>query len=510
MSFDAQFSRLKYKKDIDEIIAELKSFSSYIYSGHWLYWTFKDEGFEEDYVMFFTSYNVMGVLITSKPNTSFKANVDTGQIPPIRTRRSPPICVNGVWLEVSEEKGRDEVAILGRVFNKMTRQIKKQRDSLLSINSKTEEKKRQFEAVLDGASGGIIGTNAGGIVEVINIAAEKILGLSDNEGLTKNLKDIAPEFIPLFNKAMFLDGGSLEEEVEIFRESIKEKIFLKISIIKSEEGQLEGYVFTFDDLTDLVAAQRSAAWGDVARRVAHEVKNPLTPIKLAAERLKKYFLSLNEKDKVSASEYANMIIRQTESLSRLVTEFSNFSRLPLPKKVELDLCKLTESAILLQKVAYKDIIFKFRKSEDCIFILGDGQMLNQAFLNLIKNSIESINSAKDAALIDKNKSYGQVEVDIRSQNDEVCVTILDNGIGLPKNVNRLFEPYVTIKKEGTGLGLSIVKKIIEDHLGSLFLMPGRKMKGCDHFGAEAKIILPIINSKKLKHDSRLSLKEETK
>ena len=413
-------------------------------------------------------------------------------------------------VEVSEEKGRDEVAILGRVFNKMTRQIKKQRDSLLSINSKTEEKKRQFEAVLDGASGGIIGTNAGGIVEVINIAAEKILGLSDNEGLTKNLKDIAPEFIPLFNKAMFLDGGSLEEEVEIFRESIKEKIFLKISIIKSEEGQLEGYVFTFDDLTDLVAAQRSAAWGDVARRVAHEVKNPLTPIKLAAERLKKYFLSLNEKDKVSASEYANMIIRQTESLSRLVTEFSNFSRLPLPKKVELDLCKLTESAILLQKVAYKDIIFKFRKSEDCIFILGDGQMLNQAFLNLIKNSIESIDSAKDAALIDINKSYGQVEVDIRSQNDEVCVTILDNGIGLPKNVNRLFEPYVTIKKEGTGLGLSIVKKIIEDHLGSLFLMPGRKMKGCDHFGAEAKIILPIINSKKLKHDSRLSLKEETK
>ena len=142
-----------------------------------------------------------------------------------------------------------------------------------------------------------------------------------------------------------------------------------------------------------------------------------------------------------------MIIRQTESLSRLVTEFSNFSRLPLPKKVELDLCKLTESAILLQKVAYKDIVFKFRKSENCIFILGDGQMLNQAFLNLIKNSIRSINSAKDAALIDKNKSYGQVEVDIRSQNDEVCVTILDNGIGLPKNVNRLFEPYVTIKKE---------------------------------------------------------------
>ena len=137
-------------------------------------------------------------------------------------------------------------------------------------------------------------------------------------------------------------------------------------------------------------------------------------------------------------------------------------------------------------------------------------MLNQAFLNLIKNSIESINSAKENALIDEIKSYGQVEVDIQTQNDEVCVTILDNGIGLPKNVNRLFEPYVTIKKEGTGLGLSIVKRIIEDHLGSLFLLPGRKMKGCYHFGAEAKIILPTINSQKLKIDPKLSLRGEQK
>ena len=400
--------------------------------------------------------------------------------------------------EVSEEKGRDEVAILGKVFNKMTRQIKKQRDSLLCMNSKTEEKKRQFEAVLDGASGGIIGTNSLGTIEVINIAAEKILGLSENEGLTKDVKNIAPEFISLFNKAVFLDGGSVEEEVEILRENIKEKIFLKISTIMSDEGQLEGYVFTFDDLTDLVAAQRSAAWGDVARRVAHEVKNPLTPIKLAAERLKRFFSKLNEKDKLSASEYANMIIRQTESLNRLVTEFSNFSRLPLPKKVELDLCKLTESVILLQKVAHKDIIFKFKKSKDSIPVLGDGQMLNQAFLNLIKNSIEAINSAKERALIDEKKSYGQVEVDIRTQNDEVCVTIIDNGIGLPKNINRLFEPYVTIKKEGTGLGLPIVKKIIEDHLGSLLLIPGKKLKGSDHFGAEAKIILPTIYAEKLK------------
>jgi len=215
-------------------------------------------------------------------------------------------------------------------------------------------------------------------------------------------------------------------------------------------------------------------------------------------------LKLNEKEKLSATEYANMIIRQTESLSRLVTEFSNFSRLPLPKKIELDLCKLTESVTLLQKVAHKDIIFKFKKSEESIYIFGDGQMLNQAFLNLLKNSIESIKSAQKNALIDETKSHGQVEVDIRTQNNEVCVTILDNGIGLPKNINRLFEPYVTVKKEGTGLGLSIVKKIVEDHLGGLFLFPGQKMKGCDHFGAEAKIILPIINPEKLRLANKFS------
>ena len=199
-----------------------------------------------------------------------------------------------------------------------------------------------------------------------------------------------------------------------------------------------------------------------------------------------------------------MIIRQTESLSRLVTEFSNFSRLPIPKKVNLDLCKLTESVILLQKVAHKDIIFKFKKSEESIYVFGDGQMLNQAFLNLIKNSIESIKSAQKNSLIDETQSYGQVEIDIRTQNNEVCVTILDNGIGLPKNINRLFEPYVTIKKEGTGLGLSIVKKIVEDHLGGLFLFPWSENEGVSHFGAEAKIILPVINPEKLKIDTKFA------
>ncbi|MDC3068127.1 ATP-binding protein, partial [Paracoccaceae bacterium] len=406
-------------------------------------------------------------------------------------------------VEVSEEKGKDEIAILGKVFNKMIRQIKKQRDSLLSINSKTEEKKRQFEAVLDGASGGIIGTDSEGNIEVINVAAESILGLHENEGLLKELKEIAPEFQPLFNKATFLESGSVEDEVEITRENIKEKIFLKISIIKSEKGQVEGYVLTFDDLTDLVAAQRSAAWGDVARRVAHEVKNPLTPIKLAAERLKKTFFKLNNKDKTSAEEYANMIIRQTESLSRLVTEFSDFSRLPVPNKVELNICKLTESAILLQKVAFKHIIFKFKSSDEDIFVLGDGQLLNQALLNLMKNSIEAISSAKQAKLLDEKGVFGQIDVNIKTQNNEVCISILDNGIGLPKNINRLFEPYVTIKKEGTGLGLSIVKKIIEDHLGSLILVPGQKFKGCNHFGAEANIILPVIGDENLKDRSLL-------
>mgnify|MGYP001366004211 CR=1 FL=1 len=148
---------------------------------------------------------------------------------------------------------------------------------------------------------------------------------------------------------------------------------------------------------------------------------------------------------------------------------------------------------------------KFKKGEESIHVLGDGQMLNQAFLNLIKNSIESIHSAKERSLIDEEKSYGHVVVDIQTQNNEVCVTILDNGIGLPKNVNRLFEPYVTIKKEGTGLGLSIVKKIIEDHLGSLFLIPGRKLSGCDHVGAEAKIILPITISEEVNTDQKFGV-----
>ena len=397
---------------------------------------------------------------------------------------------------VSEEKGKDEIAILGRVFNKMTKEIRKQRDSLLWINSQTEEKKRLFETVLDGVTGGIIGTDPTGKIEVMNLAANEILGLDANKGLSMNLENVAPEFASLFNRASFLKDGSLEEEIQIIRKDINEKIFLRISIIRSEDQKIEGYVITFDDLTDLVAAQRSAAWGDVARRVAHEIKNPLTPIKLATERLKKKFSLLRDNDRKSAIEYANMIIRQTESLSRIVTEFSNFSRMPSPKKVQINICELTESAILLQKVAYKNIKFKFKKNRENVIIFGDGQMLNQALLNIIKNSIESILTAKENGLLNDDDKFGEIKIDIQYQPGEVCLSLADNGIGLPKNVKRLFEPYVTIRKEGTGLGLSIVKKIIEDHEGSLVLRPSKIFKGLEHSGAEITIILPTIDVNK--------------
>mgnify|MGYP001269461164 CR=1 FL=1 len=406
--------------------------------------------------------------------------------------------------KVSEEKGQDEIAILGRVFNKMTKEIRKQRDSLLWVNSQTEEKRRLFETVIDGVTGGIIGTDPDGKIEVINTAANKILGLKDGLGLSQKLDNIAPEFSSLFSKAAFLKEGSLEEEIQIVRSDINEKIFLKIAIIRSEKHEVEGYVITFDDLTDLVAAQRSAAWGDVARRVAHEIKNPLTPIKLATERLKKKFALLKDDDKISATEYANMIIRQTESLSRIVTEFSNFSRMPSPKKQQINICELVESAILLQKVAYKTIKFKFKKNFDDVMILGDGQMLNQALLNIIKNSIESILTAKDNRLLNNDDKVGEIKIYIQCQQGEVCISILDNGIGLPKNIKRLFEPYVTIRKEGTGLGLSIVKKIIEDHEGTLILQRSKPFKGLQHSGAEIKIMLPII-----KPSNNLHLEKET-
>ena len=395
-------------------------------------------------------------------------------------------------IQVPEESGEDEIALLGRAFNKMIKQVKNQRDTLLKTNSEIDERKRLFETVIGNVSGGIIGLDSDGKIEVINPAAEKILQLEVDFEIANYLANCIPEFLPLFNRAKVAGNDLAQEKIKIIRDNVQEDILLRITTSRSESGAVEGYVITFDDLTDLVSAQRYAAWGDVAQRIAHEIKNPLTPIKLSAEKLKLKFASFAGKEKTSLEKYSDMIIRQTDGLRRMVDEFSEFTRLPEPDKIPFNIIDIVDEVILLQSNVNSEITINKQYDQERIMTLIDPTMISQALNNLIKNSLESINSATKNKVLKKEKN-GLIKIAIISNEKNIIIKIQDNGIGLPKKKSQLFEPYVTSRENGIGLGLAIVKKIIEEHDGYLDLVDAEIFDGFKHRGATAQITLPIFS-----------------
>lgn len=254
----------------------------------------------------------------------------------------------------------------------------------------------------------------------------------------------------------------------------------------NEAGETEGYVITFDDVTDLVAAQRMAAWGDVARRIAHEIKNPLTPIQLSAERIKRKY-GPQVADRETLDQLTDVIVRQTNDLRRIVDEFSKFARMPEPELRATNLSELVTGAVLLQKEIVEGCTVSVEAPERPAYLQIDSTMISQALTNLIKNAAEATESLRERGA---PQGYeGQVRVAMHIGED-VEITISDNGIGLPADRAKLFEPYVTTRAKGTGLGLPIVKKIIEEHGGSLMLLDADVFEGNDHCGAQAKIWLP--------------------
>ena len=264
----------------------------------------------------------------------------------------------------------------------------------------------------------------------------------------------------------------------------------------------KGFILTFDDITDLIYAQKNAAWVDVARRIAHEIKNPLTPIKLSAEQLKKKVFSKSNISELNIIEYSNMIIRQTEVLQRIVDEFSEFARMPEPRKKMININDLVKSSVLLQKAVYDDIQFNLHLNNLSSNIFGDSAMLSQALTNLLKNSVESINSSK-RKIINKEKVIGIIDIFTNLNNNFLEIKIIDTGIGLDNKITNFFEPYVTTKQNGTGLGLAIVRKIIEQHDGSLNIYNASNvLHRTFNKGAIAMIKLPLmLNKNKFKNDN---------
>ncbi|REG44515.1 PAS domain-containing sensor histidine kinase (plasmid) [Paracoccus versutus] len=375
----------------------------------------------------------------------------------------------------------DEIQTLGESFNRMTRQLKQQRQELVESYRAADDQRRLFDSVLSSVTAGVIGLDAAGEIDFLNRSATRLLGLDPATAHDRLLSEAVPEFAPLFERLAQSVNESVQDEIRLTREGRVESLLVRMAIRRGAAGGLEGYVVALDDVTDLVSAQRMAAWGDVARRVAHEIKNPLTPIQLSAERLKRKFGPIAGEEREALEQYTEVIIRQTNDLRRIVDEFSRFARMPEPDRKETDIAKLLRDAELMQRDALQGALVSDIPDEPVI-VDADAGMMRQVFTNLLKNAGEALDELR------ANPPQGwvpQVRVSLRSAPDAVTIRIADNGPGLPQDRTRLFEPYVTMKPGGTGLGLPIVKKIVEEHGGSLMLTDTPEGRG-----AMAEIRLP--------------------
>ncbi len=390
-------------------------------------------------------------------------------------------------VRVIEEEGDDEIAQLGTYFNQMTGQLKQQREELLETTAKIERRERLFDSVLSSVTSGVVGLDGSGKVAFVNTAAQRLLRLEEDQ-TNADISVAVPEFAELFGDLKGEDHV-VQEQINLVRRGKQETLLVRMAPRRNEEEELEGYVVALDDVTDLVSAQRMAAWGDVARRIAHEIKNPLTPIQLSAERIKRKFRpDVGDADKLD--QMTDVIIRQTGDLRRIVDEFSKFARMPEPVMKNSDLVELVRNAVMLQEAGQPGVRMISELPDEPVIADLDDTMVTQALTNLIKNAGEAIETLQEKE--DKIAVIPEIRVSLVVSDDTATLRIQDNGIGLPEDRARLFEPYVTTRDKGTGLGLPIVKKIIEEHGGTLTLMDAEQFDGNAHVGACAVIELPVV------------------
>lgn len=392
-------------------------------------------------------------------------------------------------MRVKEEPGEDEIAMLGRAFNRMTAQVKRQRDALLEAGAESEQARRLFETVLSGVSAGVMGLDPSGRIEVVNTAASEILGIDGQTMRGKMLSDLVPEFARPLEKLFREERESVQTQLHLQTPKREEELLVRIARHRIEDDQ-DGFVVTFDAITDLLSAQRMAAWGDVARRIAHEIKNPLTPIQLAAERMKrKYSKKLDAEDADGLAQYSDVIIRQTGDLRRIVDEFSQFARMPEPRRAPCDLSKLMHDAVLLRRSDASHVEIEVIAPQEPVIVFADETLIGQALNNLLKNAVEAVDTRRETT---GYTGPGLLRVTLDKSPTTATLTIEDNGNGLPEGkTDRLFEPYVTHRDKGTGLGLPIVKKIIEEHGGMLTLHRANDTAPEPQQGARAVMTLPL-------------------
>ncbi|MEM9732620.1 MAG: PAS domain-containing sensor histidine kinase [Pseudomonadota bacterium] len=395
------------------------------------------------------------------------------------------VATGNLAVTVPASRSEGELRSLTDTFNAMTRRLQLQRDEILDNQEQIDQRRRFTEAVLSGVTAGVVGVDGQGMVAIANSSAAHILG-ADGEMVGRRVEDIVPELGALMAKLDASGKDELREQITVLIGGRDRTLNVQISADDSED-ETHSHVITIDDITDLVSAQRTSAWADVARRIAHEIKNPLTPIQLSAERIRRRYGKRITEDREVFDQCTDTIVRQVADIGRMVDEFSSFARMPKPTMAEGDLSEAIKEAVFLRRVSSPEITFDVALENQPLMARFDSRLLSQAFGNVVKNATEAIEGFDYS---DNEKPL--ILVRNAREGDYHRVDIIDNGKGLPEeNRQRLLEPYMTTREKGTGLGLAIVGKILEEHGGRIELLDAPQVAEGGH-GAMMSIFIPRL------------------
>ena len=380
-------------------------------------------------------------------------------------------------VRVRASSSTDEIGTLSRAFNRMTHQIESQQRGLMEANRELDERRQFTEAVLTGVTAGVIGLDDKQRVTLPNRSASELLGIDLDAAVGTEVSKVFPEIVSLLGEATQRPHRLHQAEINIDREGRSRTLLVRVAAERLGQ-EVVGFVVTLDDITELLSAQRKAAWADIARRIAHEIKNPLTPIQLSAERLRRKYLKEVKSDPETFTMCTETIIRQVEDIGRMVDDFSSFARMPQPSIGRANAAEICRHAVFLEGNRHPDIVFETELPEETVVLRCDSRQIGRALTNILKNAAESIEGRREAGEADGD---GRITLSLRQEQVEegvrTVIEVRDNGIGLPPDQkDRLTEPYVTTREKGTGLGLAIVKKIMEEHGGDL-LLEDRKAGG---------------------------------
>jgi two-component system nitrogen regulation sensor histidine kinase NtrY len=374
------------------------------------------------------------------------------------------VSTGNLKVQVAVQRSEGDLAQLGETFNKMTHELRTQHDDIVRARDLIDSRRRFMEAVLAGASAGVIGVDGEGRISILNRSAEQLIGSGEAELLGQPLAEVVPELAGMLASARSSPQRLVQGQVAINRGGRERTVSVRVTTEQAAAPE-HGCVFTLDDITELVAAQRTSAWADIARRIAHEIKNPLTPIQLSAERLRRKYGRVLTTDRAVFEQCTETIVRQVEDIRRMVDEFSRFARMPKPVMAAEDVADTVRQVVFLMRVGHGDVDIETELPEDSMPANFDRRLISQALTNIIKNAIEAISAVPPGEI-----ERGRICVGASREGRYIVIDVVDNGIGLPKEQRRrLLEPYVTTREKGTGLGLAIVGKILEEHGGRIEL-----------------------------------------